>query len=61
MDASSCHKALVRRIARSSWRVDRAARKQENTMAHEVVTLEQIETSERRKVIGRDRQEFESL
>ena len=32
--------ALVRRIARNSWRVDRAARIQENTMAHEVVTLE---------------------
>ncbi len=32
--------ALVRRIARNSWRVDRAARVQENTMVHEVVSLE---------------------
>jgi len=31
---------LVRRIARNSWRVDRAARVQENTIAHEVETLE---------------------
>jgi len=31
---------LVRRIARNSWRVDRAARIQENTIAHELETLE---------------------
>ena len=32
--------ALVRRIAHNSWRVDRAARVQENTIAHELETLE---------------------
>jgi hypothetical protein len=33
--------SLVRRIARNSWRVDRAARTQESTIAHEVLSLEQ--------------------
>ena len=32
--------ALGRRIAHNSWRVDRAARVQENTIAHELETLE---------------------
>ena len=36
---------LVRRIARNSWRVDRAARSQENTIAHELETLERDRAS----------------
>ena len=41
--------ALVRRIARNSWRVDRAARIQENTMVHEVATLERDRAAQAQK------------